>query len=72
MLRGERIGEVGDFPINGNWPAHLHFQVISDMLGKRGDFPGVAPKSKEKEFLSNCVNPNLILNIDSLDTFYDG
>jgi murein DD-endopeptidase MepM/ murein hydrolase activator NlpD len=25
--KGEKIGEIGNFPENGDWPPHLHFQV---------------------------------------------
>ncbi|MEO0340075.1 MAG: phosphotransferase, partial [Bacteroidota bacterium] len=39
---GERIASIGPAPENGNWPPHLHFKVILDMIGKVGDFPGVA------------------------------
>lgn len=46
--KGEKIGEIGPMPENGNWPPHLHFQVIMDMLDHNGDFPGVAfPRFRE-------------------------
>lgn len=61
---GEVIGKVGIYPSNGNWPPHLHFQIINDMLGKFGDFPGVASSKTVKAFLENCPNPNLILNLE--------
>jgi len=61
--KGERIGEVGRLEENGGWPPHLHFQVISDLLGKSGDFPGVAPPSQRQVWLSLCPDPNLILGI---------
>lgn len=63
---GEMMGKVGNFPINGNWPSHLHFQIITDMRGMRGDFPGVASSEKIEEFLEICPNPNLILQIPGL------
>ncbi|MES2517596.1 MAG: peptidoglycan DD-metalloendopeptidase family protein [Bacteroidota bacterium] len=58
---GEKIAEFGNFPINGNWPPHLHFQVITDMLGQKGDFPGVCEPSKQQEFAKICLNANLLL-----------
>jgi 4-aminobutyrate aminotransferase-like enzyme/Ser/Thr protein kinase RdoA (MazF antagonist) len=61
--RGDRIASIGAPPTNGGWPPHLHFQVICDMLGKQGDFPGVAPASQREVWLSLCPNPNLILGI---------
>jgi murein DD-endopeptidase MepM/ murein hydrolase activator NlpD len=64
--RGEKIGEVGSFPENGDWPPHLHFQVIADMQHYDGDFPGVASQSTRLHFLEICPNPNLILGIEKL------
>jgi len=60
---GERIGWIGQASENGTWPPHLHFQVITDMLGKRGDFPGVAKPSESAEYLELCPDPNLVLRI---------
>ncbi len=61
--KGERIGGIGPSGENGGWPPHLHFQVISDLLGKSGDFPGVAPPSRRQVWLSLCPDPNLLLGI---------
>lgn len=61
--KGERIASIGDFPENGDWPPHLHFQIITDMLGKEGDFPGVAPASERDIWLSLCPDPNVLLGI---------
>lgn len=66
VRRGDPIAKVGDHVVNGNWPPHLHFQIITDMLGNEGDFPGVAPPSAKEYFLDLCVDPNLILKIDKL------
>jgi len=62
--KGDVIGEVGGSAENGQWPPHLHFQVITDMLGKKGDFYGVITDSEKKYILQYCVDPNLILNLD--------
>lgn len=60
---GDQIAEIGDFPENGDWPPHLHFQVMTDMLGLTGDFPGVCtPKDKEK-FARICLNPDFLLGL---------
>ena len=61
--RGDRIASVGSFPANGNWPPHLHFQIITDMLGRTGEFPGVALPSQRNLWLSISPDPNLILGI---------
>jgi 4-aminobutyrate aminotransferase-like enzyme/Ser/Thr protein kinase RdoA (MazF antagonist) len=63
IRRGDRIASIGAPPTNGGWPPHLHLQIICDMLGKQGDFPGVAPASQREVWLSMCPDPNLILGI---------
>ncbi|KIO76233.1 peptidase M23 [Pedobacter lusitanus] len=47
---------------NGNWPPHLHFQLMFDMQGKEGDYPGVCQFSNRAVYLNNCPDPGLILN----------
>ena len=60
---GEKIATIGDFPINGDWPPHLHFQVIKDLEGVVGDYPGVCSLGNREKYLANCPDPNLILRI---------
>ena len=60
---GEKIAEFGNYPINGNWSPHLHFQVITDMMGKKGDFPGVCEPSRKDEYAKICPNANLLLGL---------
>ena len=59
--KGSQVGTLGAPPINGDWPPHLHFQIITDMLGKIGDYPGVAAQSQRDYFLALCPDPNEIL-----------
>ncbi len=61
---GEQIGAVGNYEENGNWPPHLHFQIILDMEGLTGDYPGVCKQIDREYYLSNCPDPNLILGIN--------
>ncbi|HWQ36551.1 MAG TPA: aminotransferase class III-fold pyridoxal phosphate-dependent enzyme [Blastocatellia bacterium] len=63
ISRGTRIGSIGDYPINGDWPPHLHFQIITDLLGYSGDFPGVALPGERAVWLSISPDPNLIAGI---------
>ena len=63
VTRGEWIGTIGTTDVNGGWPPHLHFQIITDLLGYEGDFPGVAPPSQREIWLSLSPDPNLILGI---------
>ncbi len=61
VAKGQRIGAVGAPPGNGDWPPHVHFQVVADMLDRDGDFPGVAAESARRTWLSLCPDPNLVL-----------
>lgn len=63
IKKGQKIATVGNYDENGGWPSHLHFQIISNLLGKSGDFPGVATISEKKYYLTLCPDPNLILKI---------
>ncbi|MBU4217165.1 peptidoglycan DD-metalloendopeptidase family protein [Candidatus Parcubacteria bacterium] len=64
--KGDKVGTIGNYKENGGWPSHLHFEIITDLMGKSGDFPGVAAKSKKEFYLDVCPDPNLILKIRSL------
>lgn len=70
--RGEKIAEIGSPDVNGGWPPHLHFQVITDMLGREGDFPGVARPSRRSLWTSLCPDPNLILGMPEEGLFPSG
>lgn len=63
IRRSERIGTIGDMAVNGGWPPHLHFQVIADLLDRRGEFPGVGLPSQRPVWLSLCPDPNLVLRL---------
>jgi len=63
---GEQIAAIGNYPENGHWPPHLHFQLITDMGDYRGDYPGVASLAERGAYLANCPDPNLILRIATL------
>jgi 4-aminobutyrate aminotransferase-like enzyme/Ser/Thr protein kinase RdoA (MazF antagonist) len=61
--RGERIAAVGGRNENGGWPPHLHFQIMTEMLGLEGDFPGVAPASWRRFWMTIVPDPSLILGL---------
>jgi peptidoglycan LD-endopeptidase LytH len=63
FTRGQCFAHFGNPFENGNWPPHLHFQIIEDIAFKEGDYPGVCKLSEKKKFLSNCPDPDLILNM---------
>lgn len=60
---GESFAAIGPYPENGDWPPHLHFQVIRDMGSYRGDFPGVCNAADLEHYLNLCPDPQLILKI---------
>lgn len=63
VVAGQQIAQFGNVEENGHWPPHLHFQVIIDMEGLQGDYPGVCQYSKREKYLSNCPDPDLILQM---------
>lgn len=67
LKTGALLGRIGTSSENGGWPAHLHFQIITDLEGNYGDFPGVSAPSSLSKYVSLCPDPNLILKIDRLN-----
>jgi murein DD-endopeptidase MepM/ murein hydrolase activator NlpD len=63
FTRGEKIAHFGEPHENGDWPPHLHFQVIGDMNLKTGDYPGVCALEETSHYFANCPNPDLILDM---------
>ncbi len=61
--KGDVIGEFGIPQENGNWPPHLHFQIIKHLQGMKGDYPGVCKFSEKEKYLENCPDPDLILGM---------
>ena len=61
--KGQQIARIGVPETNGGWPPHLHFQIILDMLGEDGNFPGVARPSERNIWLGISPDPNLVLGI---------
>jgi peptidoglycan LD-endopeptidase LytH len=60
---GDLLAEIGDYPENGDWPPHLHFQLIADIGDFYGDYPGVCKPSESTYYLNNCPDPNIVLGI---------
>jgi murein DD-endopeptidase MepM/ murein hydrolase activator NlpD len=62
---GELLCHVGPFPENGDWPPHLHFQLIWDLGGKWSDYQGVAAERDLEFYKENCPDPNLMIRFTS-------
>lgn len=61
ITAGEQIADFGAPVENGAWPPHLHFQVIENMEGMMGDYPGVCRFSEREKYLANCPDANILL-----------
>ncbi len=66
LNKGDKIGELGNYPENGNWAPHLHFQMMLSLLDFKIDFPGVAYFSEMNVWKSICPDPNLFFNSEAL------
>lgn len=62
---GDLLGTLGTANENGDYPPHLHFQIIKDLQGSRGDYPGVCSRETVDFYKQNCPDPNLLLKIVS-------
>ncbi len=63
IKQGQVIAVLGDASVNGDYAPHLHFQVIKDIQGNFGDYPGVSNQKDLEFYLQNCPDPNLLLKI---------
>ena len=63
VAAGQRIGSIGAPPINGDWPPHLHFQLIVDLMEMNAGFPGVGFESQRGVWRSLSPDPNLVLGV---------
>ena len=63
---GAQLGRIGTPDVNGGWTPHLHFQVITDLLGLGRRFPGVGHLSQRHAWRLLSPNPNLVLGIPVL------
>ncbi len=66
LIKGEMIGLIGNWPENGNWAPHLHFQLMLDLLDYTDDFPGVCFADEQESWLDLCPDPNLLFKEEAL------
>lgn len=60
---GDQIGTLGNSSVNGDYPPHLHFQLILDIGNYKGDYPGVCSQNDRSFYQANCPDPKLFLGI---------
>lgn len=65
IKEGDVFAEFGTPQENGSWPPHLHFQIIKNMQGMKGDYPGVCKYSERDIYMDNCPDPDFILRMMS-------
>ncbi|WP_297766314.1 peptidoglycan DD-metalloendopeptidase family protein [uncultured Muriicola sp.] len=58
--KGEVLATLGTPEENVNYAPHLHFQLIIDLQGKKGDYPGVCRTSEVDFYAQNCPDPMLL------------
>jgi murein DD-endopeptidase MepM/ murein hydrolase activator NlpD len=61
---GEVFAEFGIPAENGQWPPHLHFQIINDIGDWKGDYPGVCSVDEKEKWLENSPDPDIILRMN--------
>jgi 4-aminobutyrate aminotransferase-like enzyme/Ser/Thr protein kinase RdoA (MazF antagonist) len=66
LKAGQSFAAMGPWEENGNWPPHLHFQLILDLLENKGDFPGTAFPSSWPLWSALCPDPNLLFKEEAL------
>lgn len=66
IAKGAQIGTIGEPPTNGNWPPHVHIQLIVDLLDQIGNFPGVCAARDRRLWQQLCPDPNLLLRIPNV------
>ena len=62
--RGQEFAHFGEPHENGQWPPHLHFQIIENIELNEGDYPGVCRLSDKNFYLKNCPDADLILQMN--------
>lgn len=63
IAAGETLAELGEANTNGGWAPHLHFQIMLDLQGRSGDFPGVCKRSERDKWAAICPDPSVLLGL---------
>ncbi len=63
VAAGQIIAHLGDWPENGGWAPHIHFQIITDLLATEGNFFGVGHASLRDVWSDISPDPNLLMRL---------
>jgi murein DD-endopeptidase MepM/ murein hydrolase activator NlpD len=64
VIPGQVIAHLGDWHENGGWAPHIHFQIMSDMLGRTdGNFVGAGHPGLWDIWQDICLDPDLVLRL---------
>lgn len=66
IKKGSLLTRIGSPPENGNWPPHLHFQILLDPLDGVGDFPGVAFPTAAAVWKNICPDPGIFITTENI------
>jgi len=69
IRQGEEISSIANFPENGNWAPHLHFQLMLSLLDYQNDFPGVAYPDELEVWKDLCPDPGLLFARSGLKAY---
>ena len=63
ITAGACVGNLGSHEVNGDYPPHLHLQLMLDLEGHMGDYPGVCTKDDLPAMKKNTIDPGVLLGL---------
>ncbi|GGW74115.1 peptidase M23-like protein [Winogradskyella epiphytica] len=63
---GQQLATLGTSEVNGDYPPHLHFQIIKDLQDNYGDYPGVCSDKDLGFYRENCPDPKALIGLKVL------
>ncbi|MDB5556436.1 MAG: 4-aminobutyrate transaminase [Rhizobium sp.] len=63
IAKGTPFTEFGPRPENGEWPPHLHFQIVTDHLGLGARMHGVGTLGEWQIWLQVSPDPSVVLGL---------
>ena len=66
VKKGKQVSVLANYPENGEWAPHLHFEIMLSLLEYTNDFPGVGYYHQIEVWKSICPDPNLLFKVAGL------